>query len=258
MPRRLSVRDYGFGRDIHQIYSIGECLGTGNYGTVRVCELRSNSPSEPHVIVGAASEEAVKRRVAEQMLLTAPIAGEKLACKTIINAVLATKAGALAAHTEIQAMRIVDCHPNVVQLRGVHRDKEGMHLVMELMTGGDLYEELSCRGHFSESEAAGVFRQLVVAAEYLHSKKIFHRDLKLENCLLTWPHQDGPGGTQGRALGTSRILGFREGGVGGIGGQPPTREPRVKIADFGLSVLLKGDDDRVVDLAGEREWGISV
>ena len=43
-----------------------------------------------------------------------------------------------------------------------------------------------------------------------------------------------------------------------MGGQPLTREPRVKIADFGLCVLLKGDDDRVVDLAGEREGAISV
>ena len=144
MPaRRQSVRDYSFGSNIQQIYTIGECLGTGNYGTVRVCELCSNSPSEAHVIIGATSQEAMKKRNEEQMLLTAPIAGEKLACKTIFNTVLATKAGALAVHTEIQAMRIVDCHPNVVQLRGVHRDKMGMHLVMELLTGGDLYEELS-------------------------------------------------------------------------------------------------------------------
>lgn len=266
MPARCqTIRDSNFGRDIRQIYSMGECLGTGNYGTVRVCELRSNSPQEAHVIINATRQETVKRRTEDKKVLTSPIAGEKHACKTIPNAALVTKADALAVHTEIQATRMVDRHPNVVQLSDVHRDKEGMHLVMELMTGGDLYEELSRRGTFSESDASGVFRQLVVAVEYLHSKNIFHRDLKLENCLLTWPDQKPLGGIRAfekvetkNTPGTSRISKFRKEGGVGMGSQPPTQEPLVKIADFGLCVLLKGENDRVVELAGEREGFIPV
>lgn len=72
-------------------------------------------------------------------------------------------------------------HPNVVKLEQFFEDEENVYLVLEYLEGGELFERLSERGRFSENEACDVLRQMLMATAYLHSRRIVHRDLKLEN-----------------------------------------------------------------------------
>jgi calcium-dependent protein kinase len=57
-------------------------------------------------------------------------------------------------------------------------------LVTELCTGGELFDEITKRSHFSEHDAAVIIKQVLSAVSYCHSKNICHRDLKPENILL--------------------------------------------------------------------------
>jgi len=62
--------------------------------------------------------------------------------------------------------------------------KKELYLVMELATGGQLFERIAERQHYTETNAKEVMRQLCTAIDYFHSLGIVHRDLKPENLLL--------------------------------------------------------------------------
>ena len=75
-------------------------------------------------------------------------------------------------------------HPNVIKLYEIFEEPKKMNLVMELVTGGELFDEIVSRGSYTEKDAANVMATLASALNYLHEKKIVHRDLKPENILL--------------------------------------------------------------------------
>lgn len=75
-------------------------------------------------------------------------------------------------------------HPNIVQLVDICDTKDILFIVMELMEGGELYDEIVKRKTFTEKDASFIMKQLFSALSYLHDKNIVHRDLKLENLLL--------------------------------------------------------------------------
>jgi len=95
-------------------------------------------------------------------------------------------------------------HPNVVKLYEIFDDDECMYLVLELMSGGELFDRIVEKEHYSEKEAADTIRPIVDAIRYFHSMGILHRDLKPENLLY--------------------------------GSRDPTA--MIKIADFGLARFL--------------------
>jgi serine/threonine protein kinase len=105
---------------------------------------------------------------------------------------------------EIDILSQVD-HPNIVKMHAIFDTEEHLLIVMELMEGGELYEEIIQRTVFTEKEAAIIVKQLLDALVYLHHRGIVHRDLKLENLLLA-----------------------KKGDL------------TVKLADFGLSKLFNG------------------
>mmetsp|Transcript_111660 Transcript_111660/g.346472 ORF Transcript_111660/g.346472 Transcript_111660/m.346472 type:complete len:530 (-) Transcript_111660:203-1792(-) len=74
-------------------------------------------------------------------------------------------------------------HPHVARLFDVYESQEFLHLVMECMEGGELYERIVELKTFSERDAADTVWQMLLAVNYLHSHGIVHRDLKLENFL---------------------------------------------------------------------------
>lgn len=76
-------------------------------------------------------------------------------------------------------------HPNIVRGLDVLNSRTKIFLVMEFVGGGDLHSVLTARKRFTENEARSLFRSLVESLAYCHEKGVFHRDLKLENLLLT-------------------------------------------------------------------------
>ena len=76
-------------------------------------------------------------------------------------------------------------HLNIVRLYEVYLDHKYIHLVTELVDGGDITPTRLPAGRFSETEAAEIIRQSLHSLTYLHSLNIMHRDLKPENILIT-------------------------------------------------------------------------
>ncbi|XP_058079570.1 calcium and calcium/calmodulin-dependent serine/threonine-protein kinase-like [Magnolia sinica] len=78
----------------------------------------------------------------------------------------------------------VSPHPNVIHLYDVYEDTNGVHLVLELCSGGELFDRIVSQEKYSEVEAAVVVRQIASGLGALHQANIVHRDLKPENCLF--------------------------------------------------------------------------
>lgn len=76
-------------------------------------------------------------------------------------------------------------HPNIVQFREVRLTPNYLAIIMEYAAGGELFNRVVGAGRFGEDEARYFFQQLVSGIDYCHSVEVCHRDLKLENTLLT-------------------------------------------------------------------------
>jgi len=74
-------------------------------------------------------------------------------------------------------------HPNIVCLQEVFEDEKYIHLVLQLVPGGELFEKILDAGHFTEVKASTIIRQVLQGIQYLHHMNIVHRDLKPENLL---------------------------------------------------------------------------
>ncbi|GJM88930.1 hypothetical protein PR202_ga05512 [Eleusine coracana subsp. coracana] len=84
----------------------------------------------------------------------------------------------------------VSPHPNVIGLHDVYEDAHGVHLILELCSGGELFDRIVGRDRYSEFDAACVIRQIARGLEALHKANIIHRDLKPENCLFSDKNDD--------------------------------------------------------------------
>merc|ERR1719270_1015198 len=105
-------------------------------------------------------------------------------------------------------------HPAIVELKTFFEDADFVYLVLELCHNGELAKYLKNTKHsFSEPEARIIFDQVVSGVEYLHSHKIMHRDLTLNNLMIT-------------------------------------REMKVKIGDFGLATKIQSPSERHVTMCG--------
>ncbi|KAL0363592.1 UNVERIFIED_CONTAM: CBL-interacting protein kinase [Sesamum calycinum] len=84
---------------------------------------------------------------------------------------------------EISTMKLIR-HPNVIRMYEVMASKTKIYIVMEFVTGGELFDKIAARGRLKEDEARKYFQQLINAVDYCHSRGVYHRDLKPENLLL--------------------------------------------------------------------------
>lgn len=84
---------------------------------------------------------------------------------------------------EILIMKALD-HPNIIRLFEVYEDELHLYFIMEICTGGELFDRIIKAGHLSERYAAAIMRQVFSAVAYCHSLNIMHRDLKPENLLF--------------------------------------------------------------------------
>ncbi|KAK5583786.1 hypothetical protein RB653_005386 [Dictyostelium firmibasis] len=84
---------------------------------------------------------------------------------------------------EVDILKKVN-HPNIIALKELFDTPEKLYLVMELVTGGELFDKIVEKGSYSEADAANLVKKIVSAVGYLHDLNIVHRDLKPENLLL--------------------------------------------------------------------------
>ncbi|MCO5605802.1 hypothetical protein L7F22_059986 [Adiantum nelumboides] len=84
---------------------------------------------------------------------------------------------------EISTMKLIK-HPNVVQLYEILASKTRVYIVLEYVTGGELFNKIASKGRLKEDEARKYVQQLINAVDYCHSRGVYHRDLKPENLLV--------------------------------------------------------------------------
>uniref|UniRef100_A0A915M9X5 Protein kinase domain-containing protein n=1 Tax=Meloidogyne javanica TaxID=6303 RepID=A0A915M9X5_MELJA len=74
-------------------------------------------------------------------------------------------------------------HNNIVQLYDTFDEKHYVYLVMELVTGGELFDRIVAKGSYTERDASNLIRQVLEAVSFMHDNGVVHRDLKPENLL---------------------------------------------------------------------------
>ena len=162
-------------------YELGRCIGRGAFGKVH------------HAI----------------QLLT----GQEVAIKCVNKRSLALEPGEKAkVQNEIEIMRMVVSISNVARLLEVFETSDYFFFVMEYASNGDLIQHLKTKGVLKEENAKKVIWDSISGLEELHSRRIVHRDIKLDNILITESGQ-------------------------------------AKLADFGISKRL-GDTEKLKDQAG--------
>jgi len=141
-------------------------------------------------------------------------------------------------HREIDIMRKLQ-HKHIIALFDVYEDSEKIYLILELVTGGELFDQIVSRGVYSERDAAVVISQILEAVAYMHSNGIAHRDLKPENLLC-----GGPDGKQIKVTDFGLSKDFGKGNLKTSCGTP----------DYVAPEVLKGQTyDNSVDV-----WSIGV
>ncbi|KAG6433408.1 hypothetical protein SASPL_105022 [Salvia splendens] len=163
--------------DINKHYTIGEEVGRGEFGVTHLCTDKKT--------------------------------GEQFACKIIAKHKLESKEDMEDVRREVQIMYHLTGQENIVDLKGAYEDAHSVHLVMELCGGGELFDRIVTKGHYTEKEAATLMRTIVQIVHTCHMMGVIHRDLKPENFLMLNKDEDSP----------------------------------VKATDFGLSVFYKPGDE---------------
>jgi len=75
-------------------------------------------------------------------------------------------------------------HQNIIKFYEVYEGENHIYLVLELLNGGELFNNIIKRGHYTEKDACITIKQLLSALAYMHSKNLMHRDIKPENLIL--------------------------------------------------------------------------
>ncbi|KAL9252471.1 CBL-interacting protein kinase 32-like protein [Drosera capensis] len=132
-------------------YELGRTIGEGTFAKVKFA--RNSETGEPVAIKIMDKEKVLKHKMAEQI------------------------------KREVATMKRIK-HPNVVRLYEVMGSKTKIFIVLEYVTGGELFDKIALNGRMREDEARKYFQQLINAVDYCHSRGVYHRDLKPENLLL--------------------------------------------------------------------------
>jgi calcium-dependent protein kinase len=92
---------------------------------------------------------------------------------------------------EVGVMRAMQ-HKNIIRLFDVYEDEKDLYLVLELCTGGELFDRIKAQGNYSEKDASAVLRQCFEGVKYMHDQKppVAHCDLKPDNFLFLSPAKD--------------------------------------------------------------------
>lgn len=117
---------------------------------------------------------------------------EQLACKSIATRKLVHRDDLDDVRREVQIMHHLTGHRNIVELKGAYEDRHSVNLVMELCAGGELFDRIIAKGHYSERAAADLCRQIATVVHDCHTMGVMHRDLKPENFLFLGKEENSP------------------------------------------------------------------
>lgn len=117
---------------------------------------------------------------------------ELLACKSISKRKLRTSVDVEDVRREVAIMRHLPKNPSIVSLREACEDDNAVHLVMELCEGGELFDRIVARGHYTERASAAVTKTIMEVVQLCHLHGVIHRDLKPENFLFANKKENSP------------------------------------------------------------------
>ncbi|KAG6690820.1 hypothetical protein I3842_10G031600 [Carya illinoinensis] len=157
---KLSVLKEPTGSEIELQYELGRELGRGEFGITKLCTDRAT--------------------------------GETFACKSISKNKLRTAVDIADVRREVEIMKHLPAHPNIVSLKDTYEDDRAVHIVMELCEGGELFDRIVARGHYTERAAAAVTKTVVEVVQMCHKHGVMHRDLKPENFLFANMKETAP------------------------------------------------------------------
>ncbi|KAI3996971.1 hypothetical protein MKX01_021247 [Papaver californicum] len=157
---KLCVLKEPTGRDIGITYELGRELGRGEFGVTYLCTDKTTA--------------------------------DVYACKSISKKKLRTAIDIEDVRREVEIMKHMPQHPNIVTLKDTYEDDNAVHLVMELCEGGELFDRIVARGHYTERAAAVVTRTIVEVVQMCHKHGVMHRDLKPENFLFANKKETAP------------------------------------------------------------------
>ncbi|KAA8537485.1 hypothetical protein F0562_027093 [Nyssa sinensis] len=146
--------------DITKLYDLDKELGRGQFGITYLCTEKGT--------------------------------GMKYACKSISRRKLVSEKDIEDVRREISILQYLSGQPNIVEFKGAYEDKQNLHLVMELCSGGKLFDRMQEKGVYSEKEAAMIGQQIVNVVHVCHFMGVMHRDLKPENFLLASRDENAP------------------------------------------------------------------
>ena len=145
---------------LKEYYNLGSKLGHGQFGTTFFCTEKGT--------------------------------GEEYACKSIPKRKLENEEDVEDVRREIEIMKHLLGQPNVISIKGAYEDAVAVHMVMELCRGGELFDRIVERGHYSERKAAHLAKVILGVVQTCHSLGVMHRDLKPENFLFVDDQEDSP------------------------------------------------------------------
>eukprot|EP01112_Ceratiomyxa_fruticulosa_P014128 TRINITY_DN4022_c0_g2_i1.p1 TRINITY_DN4022_c0_g2~~TRINITY_DN4022_c0_g2_i1.p1 ORF type:complete len:433 (-),score=61.73 TRINITY_DN4022_c0_g2_i1:41-1339(-) len=137
----------------HKKYDLRETLGTGAFALVKLAINRASGERFAIKIIDKKKHLATAGPRKDQLL------------------------------EEVRILQGLD-HPNIIHVNEVFETDKTLYIVLELVEGGELFEDIVKCGHYNEAKTKHVVRQLLDAVYYLHEKGIVHRDLKPENILI--------------------------------------------------------------------------
>lgn len=113
--------------------------------------------------------------------------GRMFAIKCIPKKALKGKESSI--ENEIAVLRKIQ-HENIVALEDIYESSSHLYLIMQLVSGGELFDRIVEKGFYTEKDASTLIRQVLDAVNYLHKMGIVHRDLKPENLLYFNPQDE--------------------------------------------------------------------
>ncbi|XP_073705989.1 death-associated protein kinase 3 [Garra rufa] len=176
--------------DVELYYEMGEELGSGQFAIVRKCKEKSNGTEYAAKFIKKRRLSSSRRGVSREEI-----------------------------EREVNILREIQ-HSNIITLHDIFENKTDVILILELVSGGELFDFLAEKESLTEEEATQFLKQILDGVHYLHSKRIAHFDLKPENIMLL---------------------------------DKNVPNPRIKLIDFGIAHQIK-DGNEFKNIFGTPEF----